>query len=115
RSLRLRCLHSRCRARGSRRAWRRTPGSPRGPPRRSGVRASLPTLLPQASAPRSTGRRSVTDRFDIFAAARDAPERLALVQPGRAWSYADLAALCQRALGWLRAQGLEPGSAVTDV
>lgn len=57
----------------------------------------------------------MTDRFDIFAAARDAPERLALVQPGRAWSYADLAALCQRALGWLRAQGLEPGSAVTDV
>lgn len=48
----------------------------------------------------------MTESFDVFAAAREAPEHLALVQPGRTWSYAEVAALSAQALGWLGARGV---------
>ncbi|HEX6239393.1 MAG TPA: AMP-binding protein, partial [Polyangiales bacterium] len=51
----------------------------------------------------------------MFAAAREAPERLALVEPGRAWSYAELALLCRQALGWLCAKGVAPSDSAPDV
>jgi O-succinylbenzoic acid--CoA ligase len=48
----------------------------------------------------------VAEAFDVFAAAREVPDRLALVEPARSWSYAELAQLCARALGWLERQGV---------
>ncbi|HEY6727106.1 MAG TPA: AMP-binding protein [Polyangiaceae bacterium] len=48
----------------------------------------------------------MTDPFDVFAAARQAPERLALAEPERHWTYAEMAALSARALGWLQAHGV---------
>lgn len=61
----------------------------------------------------------MTEPFDVFAAAREAPQRLALVEPGRSWSYAELAALSAEALGWLRAHGValapEPDPAIVAV
>ncbi|HEU5077145.1 MAG TPA: class I adenylate-forming enzyme family protein [Polyangiaceae bacterium] len=48
----------------------------------------------------------MTEPFDVFAAAREVPDRIALVEPGRSWSYAELALLSGQALAWLRARGV---------
>jgi len=45
------------------------------------------------------------DTFDVFAAAREVPDRVALVEPDRTWSYQELAELSARALGWLEQHG----------
>jgi len=59
----------------------------------------------------------VPEAFDVFAAAREVPQQIALVEPSRSWSYAELAQHSARALGWLRTRGLvlEPDGPVDPV
>lgn len=56
----------------------------------------------------------MAEAFDVFAAAREVPDRVALVEPARTWSYHELAALSARALGWLEQRGVRVDGPQTD-
>nr|MBA3455839.1 amino acid adenylation domain-containing protein [Deltaproteobacteria bacterium] len=69
------------------------------------------TLLPDPTAPLPARQSpSVTQLFDDRV--RDAPQRDAVIDPLRSWTYADLGARSNQLAHWLRAQGIGEGDVV---